>query len=110
MNILFYQTPSGRSPVEDFIEGLPWDDQTRFTAIYEGILEHGFECQRVTFKQLDGKLWEIKFKVKSGGYRIGYVLSSGDTMVWLHAFKKTTQKTPTEDLELAFKRMKEVLS
>ena len=31
------------------------------------------------------------------------------TMVWLHAFKKKTQKTPAGDLELAEKRMKEVL-
>jgi phage-related protein len=32
-----------------------------------------------------------------------------DTMVWLHAFKKKTQKTPASDLELAEKRMREVL-
>jgi len=31
-------------------------------------------------------------------------------MIWLHAFKKTTQKTPKNDLRLAIKRMKEVLS
>jgi phage-related protein len=78
--------------------------------VYESVTAYGFECQRVTFKQLDGKLWEIKFKAKSGGYRIGYVMTEGDTLVWLHAFKKTTQKTPPKDLELARKRMKEVLS
>jgi phage-related protein len=32
-----------------------------------------------------------------------------DTMVWLHAFKKKNQKRPTIDLELAEKRMREVL-
>ncbi|HXL73865.1 MAG TPA: type II toxin-antitoxin system RelE/ParE family toxin [bacterium] len=31
-------------------------------------------------------------------------------MIWLHAFKKTTQKTPKKDLRVAVKRMKEVLS
>jgi phage-related protein len=30
-------------------------------------------------------------------------------MVWLHAFKKKTRETPKRDLELALKRMGEVL-
>jgi phage-related protein len=32
---------------------------------------------------------------------------SGEEMVWLHAFRKSTQKTPGRDLDLAEKRMKE---
>lgn len=65
---------------------------------------------RVEFKQLSGKLWEIKFTSKGGKYRIAYVVVVGDKMVWLHAFKKKTQKTPKNDLEIAEKRMKEVFS
>ena len=61
------------------------------------------------FRQLRGKLWEIKFNSPSGSYRIAYVVVDGDTMVWLHVFKKKTQKTPLDDLEIAEKRMKEVL-
>ena len=38
-----------------------------------------------------------------------YVVVETETMVWLHAFKNKTQKIPIEDLELAEKRMKEVL-
>ncbi len=44
-----------------------------------------------------------------GGFRIAYVIVEADIMVWLHAFKKKTQKTPTCNLEIAEKRMKEVL-
>jgi phage-related protein len=32
-----------------------------------------------------------------------------ELMVWLHAFKKKAQKTPFRELEIARKRMKEVL-
>lgn len=49
-------------------------------------------------------------KSESGGYRIAYVLVERSSMVWLHAFKKRSQKTKQDDLELAMKRMKEVLS
>jgi len=110
MKVDVYKTTSGRSPVEDFIKDLSTDDQARFADVYDGIKKYGLECPRVEFKQLSGKLWEIKFTSKGGKYRIAYVVVVGDKMVWLHAFKKKTQKTPKNDLEIAEKRMKEVFS
>jgi phage-related protein len=109
MKIVFYQTDMGRSPVEDFIHDLPKQDQARFADVFKGVREYGLNCPRVTFKPLRGKLWEVKFKAKGGGYRIAYVLIEKETMVWLHAFRKTTQKTPKSDLAIAEKRMQEVL-
>ena len=109
MIVAFYQTSSGRSPVEEFIAELPKADRARFTDVFEGVEKYGLGCPRVQFRQLRGKLWEIKFSAVGGGYRIAYVVVEGQTMVWLHAFKKKTQKTLTDDLELAEKRMKEVL-
>jgi phage-related protein len=109
MKIDFYETTAGRSPVEDYIGDLPKADKARFVDVFEGIEKHGLECPRVQFKPLPGKLWEIKFSSQGGGFRIAYVIVEKDTMVWLHVFKKTTQKTPLQDLDLAEKRMKEVL-
>jgi phage-related protein len=109
MKVALYETTSGRSPIEDFISDLPKADQARFADVFEGIEKFGLGCPRVQFRQLRGKLWEIKFNSPSGGYRIAYVLVEEATMVWLHTFKKKTQKTPTSDLEIAEKRMKEVL-
>lgn len=109
MKISFYTTNSGRSPVEDFIRSLPKSDQARFLDVYEGIEEFGLNCPRVQFRQLSGKLWEIKFSAPSGGFRIAYAVVDKDQMIWLHAFRKTTQKTPAADLKIAEKRMGEVL-
>lgn len=109
MKVNFYQTASGRSPVEDFIKDLQKADQARFAEVIVGIEEFGLGYSRVQFKPLRGKLWEIKFSAPGGGYRLAYVIVDNDEMVILHSFKKTTQKTPTRDLDLAEKRMKEVL-
>ena len=109
MKVVFYQSSRGSSPIEDFINDLPKADQARFADVFSGVERHGLDCPRVQFKPLRGKLWEIKFNTPSGGYRIAYVIVEANTMVWLHTFKKTTQKTPLNDLELAEKRMKEVL-
>jgi phage-related protein len=109
MKIMYYLTPAGRNPVNEFALSLPKEDQGRLVEVYLGIQEHGLDYERVAFRQLEGKLWEIKYSAKGGGYRIAYVLIEKDSMVWLHAFKKKSQKTPKADLELAKRRAKEVL-
>ena len=95
--------------MEKFIQSLPKTDQARFAEVYQGILQHGFDCPRVVFKVIEGKLWEVKFRSQGGGYRILYVIIDKDNMIWLHAFKKTTQKTPRQEIKVARKRMGEVL-
>lgn len=109
IEVRLYESKNGRSPIEDFISDLPKSVQARFSDVFEGIEKYGLDCPRVQLRQLRGKLWEIKFNTPSGGYRIAYVIVEQNSMVWLHAFKKTTQKTPLADLEIAEKRMKEVL-
>ena len=110
MRVNFYELSSGRSPVEDFIEDLSKADQARFAEVIVGLSEYGLSYSRVQFKPLRGKLWEIKFAAPGGGYRMAYVLVQSDEMVIVHAFRKSTQKTPIRDLDLAEKRMKEVLN
>ncbi len=110
MKVVYYQTLSGRVPVADFILNLSKDDQSLFKTITDGIERDGLKYPFVVFKHLEGKVWEIKFKGLDGSYRVAYILISGPRMVWLHAFKKKTQKTSILDLELARKRAKEVLS
>jgi len=52
---------------------------------------------------------ELRLKDRSGIYRVIYVLlKQGD--IWLvHAFKKKTQQTPQQAIDLAKKRLKEIL-
>ena len=95
--------------LKTFIESLQKPDRARFAEVIVGIEQSGLAYSRVQFKPLRGKIWEIKFSGIAGGYRVAYVLVEGNEMVWLHAFKKASQKTPFRELDLAEKRMKEVL-
>ena len=47
---------------------------------------------------------EIRVRDESGAFRVIYVAGFGDAVYVLHAFKKTTQKTPQLNLELAKQR------
>ena len=110
MQIYFYKTNTGNSPIKRFIDKLPGSDQARFLEAIDEIETHGFNAGRIVFKPIDGKLWEIKFKSKTSGYRVLYILLDRNEMIWLHAFSKKTQKTPQVELKLARKRMREVLT
>lgn len=109
MEIVFYQSSRGRSPITKFLDEQPKRDQAVLLAVLNEIEEMGLQAKGAVFRQLEGKLWEIKVKAPSGGYRFLYVLVSSKTMMLLHAFKKKTQKTPLNELSIARKRLAEVL-
>jgi phage-related protein len=51
---------------------------------------------------------ELRFKDRTGIYRVIYVLVGAGTVYLLHAFMKKTNQTPQQNIELAKKRLKEI--
>jgi len=66
----------------------------------------GLDAVRVQFRQIEGKLWEVKI----GSHRVFYVIIEKGEMVLLHAYKKQGQKLPVKERDIAIRRMKELLS
>lgn len=110
MRIEFFRSGSGRSHIEDFLRDLPATDRATVLAVFADIRQHGFGAIGCQFRQIEGKLWEIKIKTVSGGYRFFYVMLSVDKMCVLHSYKKKTQRAPVREIEIARKRLKEVVS
>ena len=77
--------------------------------IMEMIEELGPNLGKPYVGKLDSGLYEIRSKGKEGIGRSLYCTIKGKEIVILHSFIKKTQKTPKKDLDLAKKRMKEVL-
>lgn len=108
MNISFYK--ANKSPVVEFIKSLDAKDRAIVLACLKSVEELGLDSPRVAFRQIKGKLWEIKIKATATGYRIFYVVVQKNSLVLLHAYKKKTQKTPIKELVVAEKRMLEVMT
>lgn len=106
MKVTFYTKASGRSPVWDYIQSMRAGERARILEALTQIEQRGFDVVRMDFRQIDGKLWEIKISK----HRILYVIVDGDEMVLLHAYTKKSQKMPMKELVLAKVRMKEILS
>lgn len=104
----FYQLPSGREPVRDWLKALAGDERK---IIGEDIkdVEFSWPIGMPLCRALGKGLWEVRSELRTG--RIARVLFCihDSRMVLLHAFIKKTQKTPDAELELAIRRKKEII-
>jgi phage-related protein len=95
--------------VEKELESLPKSLRNRFLHIAEMLEEFGPEGVGMPHvRPLEGKLYEIRMKGPEGIGRAVYVSVRERRLVVVHAFRKKTQKTPKQALELARERSKEI--
>ena len=95
--------------VQGDLEALPKDVIAAFLRISRLLSEEGpHKVKEPYVKHLQGPLWEMRLKGRDGIARAAYVTVTGQRIVVVHVFWKTTQKTPRRDIELALKRAKEI--
>jgi len=95
--------------VDAEIEALPEDMRARLVRISLLIERHGLERVGAPHvRHLEGPLWEIRLKGRSGVSRALYVTLIGQRVVIVRVFVKKTEKTPRHEIELALSRAREV--
>ena len=90
----------------EYIQSLAKPERARVLEALEQVERLGLDAVRVQFRQIEGKLWEVKI----GSHRIFYVIIEKDEMVLVHAYKKQGRKLPVKERDVAIRRMKELLS
>lgn len=95
--------------VDAEIEALPEDMRARLARIANLIEEKGLERMgEPHVKHIEGRLWEMRLKGRSGISRALYVTAIGRRVVVVRAFVKKTEKTPRREIELALLRAKSI--
>jgi phage-related protein len=110
VKIRFYETASGRSPVEDFLHECSKDVQGEFLDAVS-LLEQGKVLAMPLSRNLSSVqrgLHELRFRDRGGQVRVFYFLKKGDAIYMVHAMKKKTQTLPKEDVDLILRRLAEV--
>lgn len=105
MKVTFYTTASGRAPVLDYLNDLTKPEKAWILEAFQRIESEGLQAVQVNFRQIEGKLWEIKISA----HRVFYVVIEKQRIILLHAYKKQSQKLPLKERSIALKRMREVL-
>lgn len=103
--LLQYEDSRGGRPVDEFLAALSEDDRGAVKAKLFYLQERGNELREPLSKNLGGRLLDLKVK----SYRLFFCFKPGNKIVLLHAFAKKSQGTPWRELELARKRMQEVV-
>ena len=103
--IVFYKDHRGKSPALDFIEELPTIDQVKVRNALRLLREFGTNLGMPHAKQIKGKLWELR----PGGVRLFYFAYIAHQFVILHGYRKQGMKAPEREIEIALRRMEELL-
>ncbi|MCI0563009.1 MAG: type II toxin-antitoxin system RelE/ParE family toxin [Nitrososphaera sp.] len=111
LEILYYPDGS-RGPVRDFLNQLVKEKPKAFARLavdLEVLGAEGLRSQQITIRPLGDELWELKRLYDGIQYRLFFGVWKGE--IWLlHSLEKKSAKTPKDDLELARKRLREVMT
>jgi len=95
--------------VDAELAALSADMRAKFERIVMLISQFGLERVREPYiKHLQGPLWEMRMKGRSGISRALYVTATGRRIVLVRVFVKKTQKTPRREIDLALRRVQEM--
>ena len=108
ISVKFYQSASGNEPVKEWLKSLSKDDKR---IIGEDIktVEYGWPLGMPLVRKLEKDLWEVRSDITNKEIaRVFFTIING-LMVLLHAFKKKSEKTPPNELDIARNRRDWVL-
>ena len=108
ITLAFYETPTGKLPVRDWLLRLSSED-CKSIGIDLATVEYGWPIGMPLCRSLGAGLWEVRTDLSDK--KIGRVLfCTHNNFLWaLHGFVKKSQKTLKPDLDIARKRMKEIV-
>lgn len=101
----YYETDSGKKPVENFINGLDKDTYRQFIRVCLLLEEFGVSLPEPHAKKIDKKekIYELRFSGEEGKIRVLYFFFVGKRVVLTNGFIKKTQKNTSERNKKGYK-------
>ncbi|MCB2170982.1 MAG: type II toxin-antitoxin system RelE/ParE family toxin [Deltaproteobacteria bacterium] len=106
--IIFYETASGKCPVEEFLESLTPKQAQKTTWVLK-LIEELPTIPTSYLKKLvnSDNIWEVRVVVGNNIFRLLGFFDGSKLIVLNHAFQKKTQKTPSQAIKIAEDRKKD---
>ncbi len=109
LKAVFYAEPGSEppsQPVREWLKKLPQHERAEIGSDIQAV-QFGWPLGLPLVRHLKGDLWEVRSSLANRIARVVFAVRD-DTIVLLHGFIKTTQKTPADDLALAEKRWNKI--
>ena len=109
--IVFYRTDSERCPVEDFLDSLSGKQAQKVLWVLRLIQELDSVPSQYLKKLVNtDDIWEVRVQVGNNIFRLLGFFDNDNLIVLTNGFVKKTQKTPSQEIELAEQRKRDYLS
>ena len=103
---IYFETDSGRRPVEEFINSLQIRTQNKYFVVVELLEELGKRLPEPHAKDLGDGIYELRFSGIEGKVRILYFFYYENKIIFTNGFVKKTGRIPQNELETAKGRRK----
>lgn len=101
--VIFYETPDGKTPVYTFLESLDKKMRTKTLSLMKLLQANGNQLREPYTKHLDDGIFELRCKLGSNITRTLYFFYTGGKIIFTNGFVKKTAKTPSAAIDLAQK-------
>ena len=108
--IIFYKMPSGKSPIEDFLDSLSSKEAQKVVWVLK-LVEEMDNISTKFYKKLsncDG-IFEIRAQIGKNNFRLLGFEHKEKFVILTNGFKKKDQKVPKSEIDLAIQRKKDYL-
>lgn len=109
MPLAFWRAPSGREPVREWLQAMDKPDRSVIGADLR-LVQFGWPIGMPLVRKLANAIWEVRSSLPSRREARLLFTANEEQIVVLHGFIKKTQKTPRGEIELALKRLREMVS
>lgn len=98
---IFYRTEAGGEPVRVWLKGLPREDRKRIGEDIKTV-EFGWPIGMPVCRLVGDGVYDVRTNLSQNRIaRVLFYIDKKRRMVLLHGFVKKTQRTPSQDLDLA---------
>jgi phage-related protein len=105
----FYQQDNGKQPALAWFLEQDAKVQAEFAQIFDLLEAKGTDVGRPQIAPVSGKIYEIRVQVDRNEFRILYFAASEQRFIALSGFSKKTRAIPKNEIDIAERRMKDLL-
>ena len=107
LKVVFFRTEAGNEPVREWLRSLP-REECKTVGVDILKVQFAWPLGKPLVDNLGGGLWEVRSRLGNRISRTLFVVVD-EEIVLLHGFIKKTEKTPSDELNLAKKRKNQYL-
>jgi len=108
--VLYYETPEGKCPAQEFIDSRKGRDQAKIFALISNLQERGPTLPRPYADLLEDGIHKLRIRLSGDQFRVLYFFCFRRFIVLTRAFAKVTAKVPRAEIQKAKKFRSDFLS